>query len=154
MLRDDRPWEEFELAPPPKTVFKRQCQAHDAETGKRCSLLEHASGPHNASGRPFTVALGPDAAPRRELDVWATAQREQLIDGGGALDRSYYQSAQYRRQHRAEQKALKGEKLFTPDQAKADRERVTAARRAKRELRKAQDRLVEQLIAQPIKGLQ
>lgn len=56
--------------------WQRQCKAVDADTGKRCSLLEHTTGEHSASGRTFTTALGEGAAPRRELD-------ELAISGSG-----------------------------------------------------------------------
>ncbi len=59
---------------PPPTRWKKTCTAVDAETGKRCSLLEHgAELQHNASGRPFRNPLVAGAQPRRELDLYARA---------------------------------------------------------------------------------
>lgn len=75
-MRDERPWEEFELKRVrlPVTRFRTSCKAVD-ETGRRCTLMEH--GPeldHSASGRPFRAVLAPGAQPRgRELDQLATA---------------------------------------------------------------------------------
>ncbi len=67
------------VLPPPAPVaaspgWKKQCTATDADTGKRCSLLEHgAELQHNASGRPFRNPLAAGALPRRELDLYARA---------------------------------------------------------------------------------
>lgn len=55
----------------------KPCPAVDAETGKRCTLLEHGSEiGHSASGRPFKNPLAAGAAPRREIDRYAVQQRE------------------------------------------------------------------------------
>lgn len=143
MIRDERNWEEFELAPPPKLVFKRQCRALDAATGKRCSLLEHSGGQHNASGRPFATVLQDGATPHvvTVLDLMATSQREPVLDVGEQSKASVYAST-----YRAKQKAARGEVFLEGEKKRNEKKATEAAER--RALRKVQAQAVEQLVAQ------
>lgn len=48
--------------------WQKQCSVVDADSGRRCTLLDpHPGKPHSASGREFRLPVADSALPRREV---------------------------------------------------------------------------------------
>lgn len=68
-------------APPARPGFRRQCDAVDPDSGRRCSLLGGHPSVHNASGRPFARALQPGEQVVRRLDAIAISRPRGQYEG-------------------------------------------------------------------------
>lgn len=123
---------------PPVARSVGTCTAVDEETGKRCTLPAHGAGDHSASGRRFKRSLQPGAQPRRELDGFAIARLGNDANSSSAYSGGIARTPAYQKTWREKKEA---------DVAKA-----RLALSAKRELQKAQDAAVEQLVAAPAEG--